>query len=139
MSQEGLEAQLIETADKPDMAEVEPPVVIEKIKISERPVRLLMTLKKPLDKFYASNTKTTICDKEVIENTEMIIMEYNPKHTSQEDMNLVNDLLEGPWKDVRRTPEKLLDTPYSAEKTLQYLIKSHKRKEISDNIIEKCP
>jgi len=127
-----------ETAENPEMAEVEVLEVMEKVKISERPVRLLMTLKKPLDKFYASNTKTTICDKEVIENTEMIIMEYNPKHTSQEDMNLVNDLLEGPWKDVRRTPEKLLDTPFSAEKTLQYLIKSHKRKEISDNIIVKC-
>jgi len=136
--QEGDLPQPTETAEKLDMAEEEVVEVMEKVKISERPVRLLMTLKKPLDKFYASNTKTTICDKEVIENTEMIIMEYNPKHTSQEDMNLVNDLLEGPWKDVRRKPEKLLNTPFSAEKTLQYLIKSHKRKEISDNIIEKC-
>jgi len=136
---EGHLPQPSEIAAMPETAEVEVVEVMERVKISERPVRLLMTLKKPLDKFYASNTKTTICDKEVIENTEMIIMEYNPKHTSQEDMNLVNDLLEGPWKDVRRTPEKLLDTPYSAEKTLQYLIKSHKRKEISDNIIEKCP
>jgi len=137
-SQEGVLPQPSETAENPEIVEVEVLEVMEKVKISERPVRLLMTLKKPLDKFYASNTKTTICDKEVIENTEMIIMEYNPKHTSQEDMNLVNDLLEGPWKDVRRTPEKLLDTPFSAEKTLQYLIKSHKRKEISDNIIVKC-
>merc|ERR1711920_1189390 len=137
-SQEGVLPQPSETAENPEIAEVEVIEVMEKVKISERPVRLLMTLKKPLDKFYASNTKTTICDKEVIEKTEMIIMEYNPKHTSQEDMNLINDLLEGPWKDVRRTPEKLLDTPFSAQKTLQYLIKSHKRKEISDNIIVKC-
>jgi len=136
--QEGVEPQPNETADKPHMAEVEPEEVIEKVKISERPVRILMTLKKPLDKFYASNTRTTICDKEVIENTEMIIMEYNPKHTSEEHMDLVNDLLEGPWKDVRRKPEDLLNTPFSAEKTLQYLIKSHKRKEVSDTTIEKC-
>merc|ERR1719233_1667553 len=98
-SQEGVLPQSSETAENPEMAEVEVLEVMEKVKISERPVRLLMTLKKPLNKFYASNTTTTICDKEVIENTEMIIMEYNPKHASQEDVNLVNDLLEGPWKD----------------------------------------
>merc|ERR1712060_555464 len=46
--------------------------------------------------------------------------------------------LEGPWKDLRRKPEKLLNSPFSAEKMMQYLLKVHKRKEISDNTFEKC-
>merc|ERR550517_1784526 len=34
--------------------------------------------------------------------------------------------------------DKLLDTPFSTEKTLQYLIKSHIRQKVSDTTIEKC-
>jgi len=114
------------------------PEVVEYEKITEKPVRILITLKKPLDKFYASNTRTDICDKEVIENTSMIILEYGSKQGSEEHFKLLNEALEGPWKDIRRKPEKLLNTPYSAEKTMQYLLKTHQRKEISDNTIEKC-
>lgn len=114
------------------------PEVPEFEKITEKPMRMIITLKQPLDKFYASNARTDICQKEVIENTSMIILEYGSKQGMEEHFKQLNDALEGPWKDIRRKPEKLLNTPYSAEKTMQYLLKVHKRKEISDNIIEKC-
>jgi len=127
----------------PAPAEKVPEVVVppepEYEAITEKPVRIVITLKQPLDKFYASNTRTDICQKEVIENTSMIIMEYGSKTGMEEHFKLLTEALEGPWKDIRRKPEKLLNTPYSAEKTMQYLLKVHKRKEISDNTIEKCP
>lgn len=113
-------------------------IVVEPEKITEKPVRIILTLKKPLDKFYASNARTDICDKEVIENTSMIIMEYGSKKSFEEHLKILNEVLEGPWKDIRRKPAKLLNTPYSTEKTMQYLLKTHKRKEISDTTIEKC-
>lgn len=114
------------------------PEVVEFEKITEKPVRIMITLKQPLDKFYASNTRADICRKEVIENTSMIIMEYGSKTGTEDHFKWLNEALEGNWKDIRRKPEKLLNTPFSAEKTMQYLLKVHKRKEISDNTFEKC-
>jgi len=127
-----IEVQSMETTELANTWELVLP------KITEEPIRIIITLKKPLDKFYASNTKTTICDKEVIENTSMIIMEYGSKYSSEDNLKLVNEILEGPWKDLRRNPDKLLNTPFSTEKTIQYLIKRHVRQKVSDTTIEKC-
>jgi len=129
------EAQCMDTTETTNMAEMETAGLF---KITEKPVRILILLKKPLDKFYASNTKTTICNREAIELTSMIILEVDFKHNPEEYIKLVNDTLEGPWRDIYKEHEKLFNTPFSAEKTLQYLVKSHIRKEVYDTTIVTC-
>jgi len=114
------------------------PEVVEFEKITEKPVRIMISLKQPLDKFYASNTRADICQKEVIENTSLIILEYGSKTGTEDHFKWLNEALEGAWKDLRKKPETLLKTPFSAEKIMQYLLKVHKRKQISDNTFEKC-
>jgi len=136
--QEAVQPEVTDLTGDDPVEKAPEPEVIEFEKVTDKPVRIVITLKQPLDKFYASNTRADICQKEVIENTSMIIMEYGSKQGSEEHFKWLNEALEGPWKDIRRKAEKLLNTPFSAQKTMQYLLKVHKRKEISDNTFEKC-
>jgi len=106
-------------------------------KITEAPVWIVITLKKPLQKF-VSNTSTTLFSNEVLEMASMIILEYNPDNEPK--LKSLNRLLEGPWKDIRKKHEELLKgkSAYTLKKTLQYLVKIHTRQEVLDNILVEC-
>jgi len=107
--------------------------------ITEPPVWVILVLKKPLEKFYATDRDTSICSKDTLEKASMIVLGYNPEKISSAHLRALNDVLEGPWKAIRRVPEHTpSDCPYPLEKTLQYLVKLHKRQEVSDNILETC-
>jgi len=106
--------------------------------ISAMPVRVILNLKKPLEKFYASNPKNSIIDKEVVEKTSLIVMECNVKQNEDFYVKVFKEVFEGPWKDIRRRPAELPNLPYPLEKTVQYLVKLHKRQEVSDNTVENC-
>jgi len=109
-------------------------------KITEVPVWLVIALKKPLEKFFVSDPSTTICPKELLEKSNMLVMEWNPKTDSAEQLKTLNNILAGPWKKLVRKAELVLkgSSPYSLEKTVQYLVKKHKRQEVWDNTLEKC-
>jgi len=108
-------------------------------RISESPVWLVLALKKPLEKFYATDVDTTICNKELLEKSSMIVLGYNPKTPSSEHLKSLNEVLEGPWKGIRKKAKQpMAESPYSLEKTLHYLIKMHVRQDVSDNTIETC-
>jgi len=109
-------------------------------KVKEVPVWIVVMLKKPLEKFYVSDTNTTICKKELLEKSSMLIMEWNPKGDSEEQLKTLNTVLTGPWKTLIRKAELVLkgSSPYTLEKTVQYLVKKHKRQEVWDNTLEKC-
>jgi len=107
--------------------------------VTEAPAWVVLTLKKPLEKFYASLSETTICDKVLLKKTSMIVLGYNPKKTSSEHLKTLNEVFEGPWNDIRKKPKNLLsESSYSLERTLHYLVKLHKRQEVSDNTLETC-
>jgi len=106
--------------------------------IASMPVRVILNLKKPLEKFYASNPKNSIIDKEVVEKTSMIVMECNVKQNEDFYVKVLNEVFEGPWKEIRRRPAELPSLPYPLEKTVQYLLKLHKRQDVSDNTVENC-
>jgi len=106
--------------------------------IVSMPVRVILNLKKPLEKFYASNPKNSIIDKEVVEKTSMIVMECNVKQNEDFYAKVLNEVFEGPWKEIRRRPAELPSLPYPLEKTVQYLLKLHKRQDVSDNTVENC-
>jgi len=120
--------------------------------ISDIPVWIAISLKKPLEKFYASDANTTICDRDVVEKAELILMKFHPKHRSrivlknvtyegaEEHLKLLNEVFEGPWKSLRVSKEKFFTekTRYSLEKTLHYLAKRYTRQKIADTTIEKC-
>jgi len=109
-------------------------------KVTEVPVWIVVTLKKPLEKFYVSDTSTTICAKELLEKSNMLIMEWNPKGDWEEQLKSLNIVLAGPWKKLIRKAELVLKgkSPYTLEKTVQFLVKKHKRQEVWDNTLEKC-
>jgi len=109
-------------------------------KVKEVPVWMVVMLKKPLEKFYVSDTNTTICRKELLEKSSMLIMEWNPKGDSEEQLKTLNRVLTGPWKNLMRKSDSVLkgSSPYTLEKTVQYLVKKHKRQEVWDNTLEKC-
>merc|ERR1719245_937534 len=67
-------------------------------------------------------------------------MEWNPKGESEEQLKTLNKVLTGPWKNLMRQSELVLkgSSPYTLEKTVQYLVKKHKRQEVWDNTLEKC-
>lgn len=109
-------------------------------RISESPVWLVLVLKKPLEKFYATDVDTTICNKDLLEKSSMIVLGYRPKMPSAEHLKSLNQVLEGPWKEIRTKAEsKIAESPYSLKKTLHYLVKMHVRQDVSDNTIEICP
>merc|ERR1719427_792541 len=70
----------------------------------------------------------------------MIVLGCNPKKASCESqLKIINNLLEGPWKEIRKESSLLLsESSYSFEKTLHYLVKLHKRQEVCDNILDTC-
>merc|ERR1719285_110027 len=119
---------------------------------SDIPVWIAISLKKPLEKFYASDANTDICERDVLEKAELILMKFHPKHRSrivlknvtyegaEEHLKLLNEVFEGPWKSLRVSKEKFLKekTLYSLEKTLHYLAKRYTRQKIADTTIEAC-
>jgi len=107
-------------------------------RFSEMPVRIIVTLKKPLEKFYASNTKNPVCDKEVIEKTTMVVLECSSSQNAEFYLKLLNEVFEGPWKDMFKKPAEVLSPPYSLDKTIRYLLKLHKRQEVVDNTLVSC-
>jgi len=108
--------------------------------IKESPLYLFITLKKPLIKFYASNVETMLCDKDGLANVSMIIIGYNPQIPCAEHFKSLNEVMNGPWKGIRRRPERLFsdESPFSLDKTLCYLAKMFKRQDISDNTLDIC-
>jgi len=107
--------------------------------ITESPVWLVLALKKPLEKFYATDVDTTICNKDLLEKSSMIVLGYNQEKPSLEHLKSLNEVLEGPWKEIRKKAETpMSDSPYSLKKTLQYLVKMHVRQDVSDNTMEIC-
>merc|ERR1719447_1044285 len=112
--------------------------------ISDIPVWIAISLKKPLEKFYASDANTTICDRDVVEKAELILMKFHPKHRSrivlknvtyegaEEHLKLLNEVFEGPWKSLRVPKEDFFKdkTIYSLEKTLHYLAKRYTRQKV---------
>jgi len=107
-------------------------------RFNEMPVRIIVTLKKPLEKFYASNTKNPVCDKEVIEKTTMVVLECSSSQNAEFCLKLLNEVFEGPWKDMFKKPAEVLSPPYSLDKTIRYLLKLHKRQEVVDNTLVSC-
>jgi len=106
--------------------------------IAEMPVRVILNLKKPLDKFFATNPKNSVIDKEVVEKTSMIVMECNVRQNAEFYLKVFNEVFEGPWKVLRKRPAELPMLPYPLEKTVQYLVKRHKRQEVLDNTVDNC-
>jgi len=127
--------------------------------ISDTPVWVAITLKKPLEKFHASVVDTTICDTDVIEKSELILMKFQHKPKSvhheqkssivpktvthegaEEQLKFLNEVFGGPWKGLRVSPGELLKEKslYSLEKTLHYLVRCHMRQEMLDNTLETC-
>jgi len=113
---------------------------IEEEMITEAPVWIILSLKKPLEKLYASDVETMLYEKDGLAKTSIIIIGYSPKESSVEDLKILNDVMEGPWKNLITRPELLIkrDSPYALDKILTYLVKTWKRQEISDQEVEKC-
>jgi len=120
-------------------------------KITETPVWLVVSLKKPLDKaIVTKNAPCTTADH--IKKATMILMKFQPKHKktivlkgvtyhgSFEYLKVLNQVLEGSWKAVRKDPEELLKSKsrYSLMRTLKYLVMCQTRREVLDNIMEIC-
>eukprot|EP00495_Collosphaeridae_sp_1-RS-2012_P003587 TRINITY_DN2964_c0_g1_i1.p1 TRINITY_DN2964_c0_g1~~TRINITY_DN2964_c0_g1_i1.p1 ORF type:complete len:612 (-),score=165.93 TRINITY_DN2964_c0_g1_i1:176-2011(-) len=120
--------------------------------ISDTPVWITILLTKPLDKFYASTRKNLICEKEILKKASLIFLKYNPKHKTkivlknvsypgaEEHLKLLNEVMKGPWKSKRTSASKLLEdrSPYTLEKIVHFLAKTHQRQEILDNMIDSC-
>jgi len=120
--------------------------------VTDTPVWISILLKKPLDKFYASALKNLICEKEVLEKASLILLKYNPKYKTKivlknvsypgtkEHINLLNQVVKGPWKSIRKNASELLNdrSPYTLEKIVHYLAKTHLRQEVLDNLIDSC-
>jgi len=121
-------------------------------KISDIPVWIVISLKKPLEKFYATDTNTEICNRDDLEKAELILLKFHPKHRSrivlksvtyegaEEHLKLLNEVFEGPWKSLRVSKEEFQKekTSYSLEQTLRYLAKRYTRQKVTDNTIETC-
>merc|ERR1712060_581408 len=121
-------------------------------KISDIPVWIAISLKKPLEKFYASDSNTDICNREDLRQAELILLKFHPKHRSrivlksvtyegaEEHLKLLNEVFQGPWKSLRVPLEEFVKdkSPYSLQKTLRYLAKRYTRKTVTDNNIEIC-
>jgi len=115
-------------------------------------VWISILLKKPLEKFYASAVRNSICEKDVLENVSLILLKYHPKHKSkivlknvtykgaEEDLKDLNQVLKVPWKDILKKPTELLNgkSPYSLEKVVQYLAKTHQRQKVLDTTVDNC-
>jgi len=136
-----------ETAEKVEKA-MEPK---KSGKITEIPVWIVVSLKKPLEKVIV--TKNAPCTAEDhIKKASMILMKFQPKHKktivlkgvtyqgSEEYLKVLNQVLEGPWKAVRKNPEELMKSKsrYSLVRTLKYLVMCQTRREVLDNIMENC-
>jgi len=120
--------------------------------ITKTPVWISILLKKPLDKFYASALKNSICEKEVLEKASLILLKYNPKHKtkivlknvtyrgSEEDLKHLNQVVKGPWKSIRKNASKLVKdkSAYTLDKIVHYLAKIHQRQQVVDNIVDTC-
>lgn len=117
--------------------------------ITETPIWIAIILKKQLEKFFASQSNLIICEKGIVDRAELILMKFQPLSTVLKNMvqestgdylKLLNEAFKGPWKDLRVSPEVLLQekSPYSLENTLQYLVKCLTRKEVNDKRLENC-
>jgi len=120
--------------------------------ISDTPVWISILLKKPLEKFFASSSNNSICKKDVLDKVSLILLKYSPKHKNkivlknvtyegtEEHLKHLNEVVEGPWKDIRKSPSKFLKdkTNFTLEKTVRYLAKVHQRQEVLDNTIDSC-
>jgi len=120
--------------------------------ISDTPVWITILLTKSLDKFYASTRKNLICEKEILKKASLILLKYNPKHKTkivlknvsypgaEEHLKHLNEVMQGPWKNIRTNASDLLGdrSPYTLEKIVRYLAKTHQRKEVLDNMIDSC-
>jgi len=119
-------------------------------KVNEAPVWLVVVLKKPLEKIILSANAPS--KKDTFKKATMILMKFHPKYKktivlkgityqgSEEYLKVLNQVLEGPWKDIRKDPSVVFKDkyPYSLEKTLQYLVKCHTRQEVLDNTMDNC-
>jgi len=120
------------------------------LKIDETPVWLVVVLKKPLERVTLSANAP--CKKDIIKKATMILMKFDPRYKktivlkgvtyqgSEEYLKVLNQVLEGPWKDIRKDPSVVFKDkyPYSLEKTLQYLVKCQTRQEVLDNTMDNC-
>jgi len=131
---------------------VESPKKIELGKITDIPVWLVVSLKKPLDKAIVSKN-APLSVKDHLKKASMIIMKFHPKQKktivlkgvtlqgSEKYLKILNQVLEGPWKAIRKDPNEFMKgkSPYSLMKNLRYLVMCQTRREVLDNIIENCP
>jgi len=151
-------------AEETEKAESEENVSVEEVKkvkspekkpengkVTEIPVWLIVSLKKPLEKAIVS-TNAPVSTEDHIKKASMIIMKFQPKHKktivlkgvtyqgSEEYLKVLNQVLEGPWKAVRKDPEELMKTKssFSLMGTLKYLVMCQTRREVTDNIMENC-
>jgi len=120
--------------------------------ITDVPVWISILLKKPLEKFYASAVKNSICQKDVLEKVSLILLKYHPKHKSkivlknvtykgaEEDLKILTQVVKGPWKSIRKKPSELLKgkVPYSLNNIVQYLAKTHQRQKVLDTHVDNC-
>jgi len=134
-----------------EVKKVESPKKSEMSKITEIPVWLVVSLKKPLDKAIISKN-APLSVKDHLKKASMIIMKFHPKHKktivlkgvtlqgSEEYMKILNQVLEGPWKAIRKDPNVFMEgnSPYSLMRNLKYLVMCQTRREVLDNIIENC-
>lgn len=130
---------------------VESPKKKDSGKITEIPVWLVVSLKKNLERAILS-ADAPLSTENHIKKASMIIMKLHPKlkktivlkgvtyQGSEEYLKILNEVLDGPWKAIRKDPEELMKSksPYSLLKTLEYLVMCQTRREVMDNIIEKC-
>lgn len=130
---------------------VESPKKKDAGKVTEIPVWLVVSLKKKLERATLS-ADAPVSIENHIKKASMIIMKLHPKlkktivlkgvtyQGSEEYLKILNEVLEGPWKPVRKDPEELMrsKSPYSLLKTLEYLVMCQTRCEVMDNIIENC-
>jgi len=131
---------------------VESPKKSELGKITDIPVWLVVSLKKPLDKAIVSKN-APLSVKDHLKKASMIIMKFHPKQKktivlkgvtlqgSEKYLKILNQVLEGPWKAIRKDPNEFMKgkSPYSLMKNLRYLVMCQTRREVLDNIIENCP
>jgi len=157
---EGNEKEVIEIeeSESPENESVEKvekvksPKKKEIVKITEIPVWLVVSLKKPLEKAIVSKN-APLSVKDHLKKASMIIMKFHPKNKktivlkgvtlqgSEEYMKILNQVLEGSWKAIRKDPEEFMKdkSPYSLMRNLKYLVMCQTRREVLDNVIENCP